>query len=36
VVPDSGTGQLRGLRGDADIGVEPDGGHTFRLDYELG
>ena len=35
VVPDSGTGELRGLRGAARIGSEPDGGHTFALDYEL-
>jgi hypothetical protein len=35
VVPDSGTGALRGLRGTAQIVVEPDGGHTFTLDYEV-
>lgn len=35
IVPDSGTGDLRGIRGEAQIGVEPDGGHTFILDYEL-
>jgi hypothetical protein len=35
VVPDSGTGELRGLRGTARIVNEPDGGHTFDLDYEL-
>jgi hypothetical protein len=35
VVPDSGTGELRGLRGTARIVNEPDGGHTFELDYEL-
>jgi len=35
VVPDSGTGELRGLRGGATIVVGPDGGHSFALDYEL-
>jgi hypothetical protein len=36
VVPDSGTGELRRLRGTAEIAIEPDGGHRFELDYELG
>ena len=36
VVPDSGTGELRGLRGQARIDNTPDGGHTFTLDYDLG
>lgn len=35
IVPNSGTGELQGLRGEAQITVEPDGGHTFTLDYEL-
>ena len=35
VVPDSGTGELRGLRGEARISVEPGGGHSFTLDYDL-
>ena len=35
VVPDSGTGELRGLRGEARIINEEDGGHTFTLDYDL-
>jgi hypothetical protein len=35
IVPDSGTGELRTLRGEAAIINEPDGGHTFTLDYEL-
>jgi hypothetical protein len=35
VVPDSGTGDLRGLRGEAQIAAGPDGAHTFTLDYEL-
>ena len=33
VVPNSGTGELRSLRGTAQIVVGPDGGHTFTLDY---
>jgi hypothetical protein len=35
VVPDSATGKLRGLRGTARISREPDGGHSFTLDYDL-
>jgi hypothetical protein len=35
IVPDSGTGELQGLRGAAQITIEPDGGHTFTLDYDL-
>jgi Protein of unknown function (DUF3224) len=35
IVPESGTGELLGLRGEARIVVEPDGGHTFTLDYDL-
>jgi hypothetical protein len=35
VVPGSGTGELRGLRGEARISNEPDGGHYFTLDYDL-
>lgn len=35
IVPDSGTGELRSLRGGAQIVNEPDGGHAFILDYEL-
>ena len=35
VVPDSGTGELRSLRGEARITNEPDGGHSFTLDYDL-
>jgi hypothetical protein len=35
VVPDSGTGELKGLRGEARISVEPGGGHSFTLDYDL-
>lgn len=35
IVPDSGTGELASLRGEGRITNEPDGGHTFTLDYEL-
>ena len=35
VVPDTGTGELRGLRGEAEISVGPDGDHAFSLDYDL-
>ena len=35
VVSDSGTGELRGLSGQASISRGSDGGHTFTLDYEL-
>lgn len=33
--PDTGTGDLLGLRGEAEISVGPDGGHSFSLDYDL-
>jgi hypothetical protein len=33
VVPDSGTGELRGLFGEAQMAKEPGGGHVFTLDY---
>ncbi|MET7399052.1 DUF3224 domain-containing protein [Dactylosporangium sp. NPDC005572] len=36
VVPDTGTGELTGLRGAAEIVVADDGAHTLVLDYELG
>lgn len=35
VVAEPGTGELRGLRGEARICVEPGGGHSFTLDYDL-
>jgi hypothetical protein len=35
VVPNSGTGELRRLRGTAQIVIGPDGGHRFELDYDL-
>ena len=35
VVPDSGTGELQGLRGTMRIAIGPDGGHGFEFDCEL-
>jgi hypothetical protein len=35
VVPDSGTGELKGLSGTLDIEVEADGTHNYTLDYTL-
>jgi len=35
IVPGSGTGQLAGLSGEAHIVVDPDGAHSFVLDYEV-
>jgi hypothetical protein len=35
VVPDSGTGQLSGLRGTMTIRVEP-GAHFYEMDYTIG
>jgi hypothetical protein len=35
VLPGSGTGELRGLRGEARIGGDPAGTHTFELEYEV-
>ncbi len=34
-MPDTGTGDLLGLRGEAEISLGPDGGHSFSLDYDL-
>ena len=36
VVPGSGTGELEGLRGEAEIRQTPDGEHTLLLDYDFG
>ena len=33
VVPDSGTGELEGLRGQGSISVDDDGTHRLALDY---
>jgi hypothetical protein len=35
VVDGSGTGELRGLTGEARIDIASDGAHTLHLDYEL-
>jgi hypothetical protein len=35
VVPGSGTGELRGLRGEVTISVTPAGEHTLTLDYDF-
>jgi len=36
LVPDSGTGELAGLRGRGEISVANDGTHTLTLEYEFG
>jgi hypothetical protein len=35
VVPDSGTDELAGPRGRAQIDTQPDGGHVFTLEYDV-
>jgi hypothetical protein len=35
VVPDSGTGELRGLSGKMIITVAPDGGHSYEFDFRV-
>jgi hypothetical protein len=35
ISPGSGTGELKGLRGEARIEIAADGAHTLHLDYEL-
>ena len=35
VVPGSGTGELRTIRGEGKIDIDAEGHHTFTLDYEL-
>lgn len=35
VVPDSGTGELAGLRGKMKINIAPDGKHSYELEYKL-
>lgn len=35
VVPDSGTGELRGLTGSMTITVAADGTHSYQFDYKL-
>ena len=36
VVPDSGAGELQGIRGSGRIDIAPDGTHTLIFDYDLG
>jgi uncharacterized protein DUF3224 len=36
IVPGSGTGDLRGLRGEASISVSAAGAHTLTLEYDFG
>lgn len=35
IVPDSGTGELRGISGTLDIIIDKDGGHFYELNYEF-
>jgi hypothetical protein len=35
IVPTSGTAELTGLRGEGQITIGTDGGHSYALDYEL-
>ena len=35
IVESSGTGELAGLRGEGEIIIAPDGGHSYVLNYEL-
>ncbi|MFI0351377.1 DUF3224 domain-containing protein [Actinomadura sp. 9N407] len=35
IVPTSGTGELAGIRGQGEIIVTPDGGHSWTIDYTL-
>jgi hypothetical protein len=35
VVPDSGSGELRGISGKMTITVAADGAHTYELDYRI-
>jgi Protein of unknown function (DUF3224) len=35
VVPDSGTGELRGLSGKMTITVASDGGHSYQFDFRI-
>jgi len=36
VVPDSGTGELKGITGTMTIAVTSDGGHTYEFSYKIG
>ena len=35
IVETTGTGDLTGIRGEGEITIGPDGGHSYTLDYEL-
>lgn len=35
IVPTSGTSELKGLRGEGQIAIGPNGEHSYTLDYEL-
>ena len=35
VVPDSGTGELKGLTGKMSVTVAPDGAHTYEFDFRV-
>jgi hypothetical protein len=35
VVPDSGTGELKGLTGKMNIIVDPDGAHSYEFDFRV-
>jgi hypothetical protein len=35
IVESSGTGELAGLRGEGQINIDPDGSHSYVIDYEL-
>ncbi|MGH7666584.1 MAG: DUF3224 domain-containing protein [Candidatus Dormibacteria bacterium] len=36
IAPGSGTGELRGISGEATIEVDPAGAHTLQLEYQIG
>jgi len=35
VVPDSGTGELKGITGKMSITIAPDGAHSYEFDYRV-
>ncbi len=35
VVPDTGTGELTGIRGEVTITVHEDGSHTYAIEYDV-
>jgi Protein of unknown function (DUF3224) len=35
IVETTGTGELAGIRGEGQIIIGPDGGHSYTLEYEL-